>query len=262
MRFFLMARSWTAALAGFGTIVVAALGLACRADTPSERSNEAQATSPGTASPTTTSSGFRATGNEPGWRLDIADDELTLLTDMGKTRTVMPAPTPTVEGGVRTYAARDGGRSVTVTIADTLCVDTMSGMPHPNTVAVVLDGTTLKGCGGDPATLLHGEWLVETIAGAPVVKDSKPTIAFDDERRVSGHGSCNRFMGGFTLTGEGLTITQPAATMMACSPELMAQEGTFFKLLESVTSFSIADNVLTLTAADGRTIKARRAQNV
>lgn len=216
--------------------------------------------SPVQAPPPAAAPGFRASGNEPGWRLDIANGQITLLTDMGQTRTVMPAPAPVVTGGVRTYAATDRGRSVRITITDKICADTMTGMPHPHTVAVVLDGTTLNGCGGDPATLLHGEWIVDSIDGAAVVKGSKPTITFGTDGRLSGNASCNRFMGGFKLTGESLVIEHPASTMMACVPdEAMKQEGTFLKLLESVTGFSVAGNVLTLTAADGRAIKARRS---
>jgi heat shock protein HslJ len=203
---------------------------------------------------------FRATGNEPGWRLDIADGTLTLLTDLGKTRTVMPAPRPTMKGGTRTYAAADGGHAVTASITDTICVDTMSGMPHPNTVVVTLDGRTMNGCGGEPATLLHGEWRVESLAGAPPVKGPALTITFDPAGRVFGTASCNRFTGGFTLTGESLTIQQPAATMMACVPdEVMKQEDLFLKLLGSVTKFSTDGKGLTLTTTDGRTITSRRS---
>ena len=34
----------------------------------------------------------RATGNEPGWRLDIGSTELTLLTNFGQTRLVAATP--------------------------------------------------------------------------------------------------------------------------------------------------------------------------
>lgn len=203
---------------------------------------------------------FRATGNEPGWRLDIADGNMTLVTDLGQTRTVMPAPDPEVTGGTRKYTARDNGRTMTVTIADRVCVDTMTGMPRPNTVAVVLDGKTLNGCGGDPAALLQGEWVVESIGGTPVAKDSKATIAFGPDGRVSGNSSCNRFMAGYTLTGEGLSITPPAGTMMACVPDaLITQEGAFLKLLPDIAKFSVEGDALTLSAHDGRALKARRA---
>jgi heat shock protein HslJ len=222
-------------------------------DKPDRQANRQE--DPATVAP----AGYRARGNEPGWRLDIAGGTITLVTNDGQTRTVMKAPEPTVSGGTRTYAASDRGRAVTVTIADSICVDTMSGMPYPDTVAVALDGKTLNGCGGDPATLLHGEWLVESLAGRSSVKGSTLTITFATDGRIYGSASCNRFMGEFTVTGEGLSIKQPAASMMACVPdEVMTQEGEFLKLLASVARFSIAGGALTLRASDGRTITPRR----
>lgn len=248
-----MGRSLITSL-GAAAIAAAVVGVLPRdgaASAASQSNRQAPAESPAP---------FRATGNEPAWRLDIADGTLTLLTDLGQTRTVMSAPRPTVNGGTRTYAAAGQGHAVTVSITDTICVDTMSGMPHPNTVAVTFDGTKMNGCGGEPATLLHGEWIVDSLDGAPVVTDSKLTITFATDGRVYGNASCNRFMGGFTLSGEGLSITQPAASMMACTPdEVMKQEAVFLKLLGSVTKFSTDGKQLTLTASDGRTIRARRA---
>jgi uncharacterized membrane protein len=35
---------------------------------------------------------FSATGNEPGWRLDLDEGQLTLQADYGKTRVAMTAP--------------------------------------------------------------------------------------------------------------------------------------------------------------------------
>lgn len=201
---------------------------------------------------------FRATGNEPGWRLDIADGNMTLLTDLGQTRTVVPAPAPRVSGNTRQYVASSNGRTVAVSVVEEVCVDTMSGMPHPYTVAVVFNEQKLNGCGGEPASLLQGEWVVGSIGGTSVIADSTVTLSFEDGR-VSGNSSCNRFMAGYALTGESLTITQPAGTMMACAPAtLMEQEATFLILLPQVTKFSIHGGQLTLTAGDGRTISARR----
>jgi heat shock protein HslJ len=243
-------------VSGFAAAVAAVIGVV----SPIEGAAASAAPMASRQAPTAAQPPFRATGNEPGWRVDIADGTITLLTDLGQTRTVVPAPRATVKGGTRTYAGADRGHAVTVTITDQICVDTMSGMPHPNTVAVTLDGKKMNGCGGDPATLLHGEWLVQSLAGAPPVKDSKPTIAFESPGRVHGAASCNRFTGGFTLTGESLTIDQPAATMMACVPdEVMKQEALFLELLKAVSRFSTDGKVLTLTTTDGRTITARRS---
>jgi heat shock protein HslJ len=121
--------------------------------------------------------------------------------------------------------------------------------PAPNSAATAAPGAALGG----------GEWAVFEIGSAPVVADSKPTITFE-EGRVFGAGSCNRFMGGYTLSADGLKLemSQMASTMMACPEPLMAQEGRYLGLLGAVTGYSVAADVLTLTTADGKTVKARR----
>lgn len=109
------------------------------------------------------------------------------------------------------------------------------------------------------AALLGDEWSVFEINGQPIVPNSKPTIKFEDGR-VAGAGSCNRFMGGYTVGADGvkLEMSQMASTMMACPDALMQQEGAFLKTLGAVTGYSVTAGVLTLTTADGQTIKARR----
>lgn len=109
------------------------------------------------------------------------------------------------------------------------------------------------------AALLGDEWSVFEINGQPIVPNSKPTIKFEDGR-VAGAGSCNRFMGGYTVGADGvkLEMSQMASTMMACPDPLMQQEGAFLKTLGAVTGYSVTAGVLTLTTADGQTIKARR----
>jgi heat shock protein HslJ len=109
------------------------------------------------------------------------------------------------------------------------------------------------------AALGGGEWKVFEINGRPIVTGSTPTITFE-EGRVFGAASCNRFMGGYTLSADGLKLemSQMASTMMACPDALMAQEGQFLGTLGTVTGYGVADGVLTLTGAEGKTIKARR----
>jgi uncharacterized lipoprotein YbaY/uncharacterized membrane protein len=116
----------------------------------------------------TQTAAFRATGNEPGWRLEITDAKMTFIGDYGKTR--IEAPTPAVEttAAFRRYAARTGGHDLIATIFDLPCRDTMSGMPYPNEFVVMVDGKQLNGCGGDPGALLQGaDWVVEDIALRP-----------------------------------------------------------------------------------------------
>lgn len=109
------------------------------------------------------------------------------------------------------------------------------------------------------AALAGDEWAVFEINGAGIVPNSTPTIKFE-EGRVFGAGSCNRFMGGYTVAADGLQLqmSQMASTMMACPDPLMQQEGAFLKTLGAVTGYALADGVLTLKTADGQTIRARR----
>jgi heat shock protein HslJ len=203
---------------------------------------------------------FSATGNEPGWRLDITGTTMKLSADYGKTRIEMPAPRPETSAGLRKYSSSYGGKELTVSIYERRCTDTMSGMPHPNTVVVVFEGETLNGCGGDPATLLQGaEWVVEELNGRAIIDRSRMTLRFGSDGRVSGLASCNGYSGKYSLTGEGLKVSKIAMTRKACAESLMRQEDEFLGLLRESKRFSMSpDGALILHTGDQRTIKARR----
>jgi len=198
---------------------------------------------------------FRATGNEPGWLLEIRAAEMTLLADYGERRLTVPTPAPETIPGGRRYVTQ----GLTATVLDTLCVDGMSGRPNPQTVTIVFDGRELSGCGGDPADLLQGAaWTVETIAGVRVASPPYPTLWFDEGGRVSGSTSCNRFTGVYAMTGEGVSLSNVASTRKACLPDLMDRERLFLDVLGRVHRFDIGPGgTLVLEAGDGR-ITARR----
>jgi heat shock protein HslJ len=199
---------------------------------------------------------FRATGNEPGWLLEIREAETTLLADYGERRLTVPTPVADAIPGGRRYAAR----GLTATILDTVCVDGMSGRPSPQSVTVAVDGRDLRGCGGDPAHLLHGaEWTVEQVGDGGVVDAPRPTLRFGGDGRVSGSTSCNTFTGAFTMTGEGVSFSQLASTRKACLPVLMERERAFLQVLEGVYRFDIGPGgELVLESADQGRLTARR----
>jgi heat shock protein HslJ len=203
---------------------------------------------------------FTATGNEPGWRLEIADDRITLDADYGTTKLTMRAGTPQPVPDGRRYAGNADGRVLVVTVLDRVCKDDMTGMPRPQTVEVTMDEQALKGCGGDPATLLTGaSWVVEDFDKQRMVEGTRVTLTFGADGRLSGSASCNNYTATYALRGEGLTIGQAASTRKACAPPLMAQEQSFLTMLAAVNRFEIgSDGVLILHAADGRTLRARR----
>ena len=203
---------------------------------------------------------FRAMGNEPGWRLDIAGGQMNLIANYGDTRVTVPAPAPeTISGGMRYRASTSEGPLI-ATVLDKRCADTMTGMPFPNSVVLELAGRTLNGCGGDPASLLQGrEWVVEDINRTGMIDRSRATLGFGADGQLVGLGSCNTYIARYALSGEGLAITRPAATMKACPPALMNQEDLFFDVLAKTQRFEIDPNgALILWSADGRSITARR----
>jgi len=132
-------------------------------------------------------------------------------------------------------------------------------MPYANTVTVIADGKEYRGCGGEPASLLQGgEWVADAINGDRLVENSRATLQFGTDGRVSGSSSCNTYSGQYTLTGEGLKVSNPVATLKACAPLLMQQD-KFMEILRRVERFEIdSDGALVLRAGEGHSIRARR----
>jgi heat shock protein HslJ/membrane-bound inhibitor of C-type lysozyme len=195
---------------------------------------------------------FRARGNEPGWHVDLAAGRVVLVTDYGRERREAPLPAADFEPGAVVY--RVGALDAEIRIADTLCRDTMTGMPYPKTVTVELAERTLRGCGGEARALLTGPvWVVEDLMGRGVVDAARATLDFRPDGRLAGRASCNRYTADYTLTGEGLSISPGASTRMACAEALMDQESRFFQALEQVSRFDLdAGGALLLLAVDGR----------
>lgn len=203
---------------------------------------------------------FRATGNEPGWVLEIGPEALSLDLYYGETRITVPLPAPETGKGLTRYMAENV--DLTVTIIDRYCTDTMSGMPHPYTVILVHEGEEFSGCGGDPAALLGGgEWVMERIADAEPIDDSRITLWFGDDNRVAGSASCNRYMGRYTLTGESLSFGPLASTKMACAEPVMEQEIRYLELLQDIRRFELdpQGRLILYSADDETTLIAHRA---
>ncbi|KPK31471.1 MAG: hypothetical protein AMJ66_08690 [Betaproteobacteria bacterium SG8_40] len=93
---------------------------------------------------------FRATGNEPGWYLEISREYGILLVTAYGTERYEFAPTePSSDSALRktTYKAAQAGHELTVTLEGRDCADSMSGAKFETTVTVMIDGNKLTGCG-------------------------------------------------------------------------------------------------------------------
>lgn len=198
-----------------------------------------------------------AHGNEPGWSLEIRENRILLTLDYGERKVEAGRPEPRESDGATLYVLEEQG--IRISIREELCRDDMTGMPHPVSVAVETQDRVLRGCGGEPRSLLEGpEWRIEVIDGEPVPDDVEVTLGFLEEDRIAGAGGCNRYMGGYDLTGEGLSIGKLGSTMMACSEPQMAVERRFLDLLDAVARFDISEGALVLMTNDGREARARR----
>jgi heat shock protein HslJ len=202
---------------------------------------------------------FRARGNEPFWNLEVAGSTMTLKTPEAAPTSFTVAFAESIPGG-RRYEGHAGEHTITALVVDRLCADTMTGMPYPAAVTVQADGRRYVGCGGEPASLLRGPaWEVEAIDGQEVAADPRPTLNFGEDGRLFGHASCNTFSARYTLTGEGLTASQPVTTRLACPPAVMRQEDQFLEVLRGLQRFEILpDGALLLHAGGSRSIRARR----
>lgn len=88
---------------------------------------------------------YRALGQEPGWSLTIANGRMDYQGSYGEKRIAVAAPEPrTTLNGHRYETPR-----LIVDITHWRCNDAMSGFGFADTVMVVADGETYRGCGGE-----------------------------------------------------------------------------------------------------------------
>ncbi|MEE4638116.1 MAG: META domain-containing protein [Wenzhouxiangella sp.] len=204
-----------------------------------------------------------ARGQEPGWSLRIDTEAIDLRAYYGEQHLSFPPAAPQISAAGFRYETENDAHRLTVLIDRQACSDTMADLVYPYRVRYTLDGSAELGCGGDPLeVLMGGEWRIERIGEQPVVDGTEPTIEFrseDGEERFAGRASCNRYMGGFDLTGEGLKLTPAASTLMACPDEAQAlQERRLLALLGEVYGFGIdAEGRLLLRTGGGDIVAAR-----
>lgn len=204
---------------------------------------------------------IEARGNEPGWLLRLADNRAKLDYDYGESRLEAPLINrERLQQGERIRAAGDDG-VMTATFHKTVCSDSATGMPYPWRVTVHLPDERLSGCGGEPESLLVDDWVIEQIGEMRPGEDTRMTLQFDGEGRVSGRGACNSWFAGYELTPERLSVDQPGATLMACADEQEALDKRLFELLDETRRFELdQDGRLLLIAGDTR-IRARPANS-
>jgi heat shock protein HslJ/membrane-bound inhibitor of C-type lysozyme len=203
---------------------------------------------------------YSARGNEPFWLAQADATEVRWSTADHVAADVFTDLTRTTRAdGFDLAATREGG-ALALSANATVCRDSMTGMPHPDTVVVQVDGREFTGCGGNPIDVLTpNEWTVASIGGA-AMSGRPPTLQFSADAQASGFAGCNRWTSSAVLSGEGLRIGMAAATRMACLDDTASkQESDFLAALGRITSFDVDANGDLLLKAGNETVIVAKA---
>ena len=104
-------------------------------------------------------------------------------------------------------------------------------------------------------TLLEAaDWQATEIAGQAALSgaEAADVTAVFAAGELSGSGGVNRYTATYETAADGaLTISTPAATLMAGPPAAMEQEQAYFAALEQVAGFSATADSLTLNDEQG-----------
>lgn len=131
------------------------------------------------------------------------------------------------------------GSSIEVALVEIVGQSTVSATPQPLPEGNILQGTSWKLTMFGPNDTL-----------TPVLPDSEITLNFDFSQ-INGSAGCNGYFAEATAENGTLSIGLIGSTLMACSEEIMQQEADFLAALAEVTSYTLADNQLTLQYEDG-----------
>ena len=213
-----------------------------------------------------TITGFKATGNEQFWAMEIEFDNLlrftSLTEEFPEIEFQMPQPEKSDDPSVIKYSTRTYNAQAEVIILREECTDNMKGTRFPYTVTFSLRRspddvfTVFRGCGQYLGTYrLNDIWVLEKIDGKPVEipqSRQKPTMKVDlAGRTVSGYGGCNRYHGRAELVNNVLVTGNILSTRMACI-DTQEIENRFLKTISSQSlEFEIDDKGLHMT--DGET---------
>ncbi|MDB5561818.1 MAG: Lipoprotein-related protein [Hyphomicrobiales bacterium] len=100
-------------------------------------------------------------------------------------------------------------------------------------------------------SILETRWRVADLAGKPLDGVGHATLTIGSDMRAGGKGGCNNYFAQAQMNGPDLAFSAVAATRMACSDAVMADENAYFAALATVRSYLIDGTALTLLDQDG-----------
>jgi heat shock protein HslJ len=114
--------------------------------------------------------------------------------------------------------------------------------PAADKESVARDSASYQGAGSNGLT--GTEWRLEDLGGVGVVDSVEATLQFPEAGRAAGSGSCNRFFGTASISGDSITFGPLGSGRMACAEAVQTQEGRYLKALQDAERFTLDGPVL------------------
>jgi len=132
------------------------------------------------------------------------------------------------------------------------CAGPQSGETGTKTDAMQITAQRIKDITG---LEWHLHKMIMDNKSIPLIKDTKTTFSCDENGKVAGVASLNRYFGSFTLKEDGEIIWTKAfgMTRMAGPPELMEQEAKFMQALPHTSRIYLKNSQLILAGEDKST---------
>ncbi len=113
-------------------------------------------------------------------------------------------------------------------------------------------GDTVRLTKAKDAQLTGTKWTVTTPEA-----DGRAHLTFDEKKgTVSGSLGCNKVNAKATVRDGHITLGPPATTRMMCEDSLMADEKTLLRLFDGELKYGVDHQTLTLTSANGTSVRA------
>ena len=97
---------------------------------------------------------------------------------------------------------------------------------------------------------LAGRTFVSTsVTGFKLIDGTEIRISFEEDH-LSASAGCNTVGGAYTVENDLISVSEPSATLMACDPQLMAQDDQLIGFLTDDPTITVSGDVLTLTGAE------------
>jgi heat shock protein HslJ/uncharacterized membrane protein len=210
--------------------------------------------------------GFRASGNEPFWGLEIEYGNVitfkTLSAEGFDFKAHYTAPERTGDTSPVKYHGKAVNGEFQLTITRDECRDSMSGKVFPYSVFVAARRShresfrKFEGCGQYMGNYrLNDIWSLERINDKPIdlpQSQKPPSLHIDlPGESVFGYGGCNQFHGSASLVNNRLVTGHIVSTKIACAVTQHIEERFFRTISGKTLDFSIEDSKLIL--GDGMT---------